>query len=116
MWDKMVQNDVTCRDVLYVAGVGGLPMPQGVSGVPPREIFCKYKLQEGHFRAILKAPGKKRLKKFFHRNWKKKVFASKKKVYKGLKGFPGGPVDAYICHILADIICKIMSLIRNVGI
>ena len=33
MWDKMVQNDVTRCDVLYVAGVGGLPMPQvGVQG------------------------------------------------------------------------------------
>ena len=60
MWDKMVRNDVTRRDVLYVAGEGGLPMLQvGVRGVLPREIFCKYKLQEGHFRVILKAPGKK---------------------------------------------------------
>ena len=28
MWDKMVQNDVTRREILYVAGSGGLPMPQ----------------------------------------------------------------------------------------
>ena len=70
MWDKMVQNDVTRRDVLYVAGVVGLPMPQvGVR---------KYKLWEGHFRAIFKGPRKKRLKKIFHRNLEKKVFASKK--------------------------------------
>ena len=25
MWDKMVQNDVMCRDALYVEGVGRLP-------------------------------------------------------------------------------------------
>ena len=42
MWDKMVQNDVMRRDVLYVAGAGGLPMPQ--VGVLPREFFCKYNL------------------------------------------------------------------------
>ena len=40
MLDKMVQNDVTLRDVLYVAGVGGLPMPQG-SGGPPPGIFLQ---------------------------------------------------------------------------
>ena len=57
MWDKMVQNDVTHRDVLYVAGAGGLPMPR--VGVLPRECFWKYKLWEGHYRVILKAPGKK---------------------------------------------------------
>ena len=76
MLDKMVQNDVTRRDVLYVAGVGGLPMGGGVSVGPPREIFCKYKLLYigNHFRAILKAPRIK-AKKGFHRSWQKKVFA-----------------------------------------
>ena len=81
MWDKMVQNDVMRRDVLYVAGAGGLPMPQ--VGVCPRGFFCKYKLREGEYKAILKAPGKKkRLKKVLHRNWEKKVFASKKRFKK----------------------------------
>ena len=66
----------------------GFPCHSWGSGGPPREIFCKHKLREGHFRANLKATGKKRL---FTEIWKKKVFASKKKVKKGLKGFPGGP-------------------------
>ena len=45
MWDKMVQNDVTPRDVLHVAGAGGLPMPQvGAGGSFPGNFFCKYKL------------------------------------------------------------------------
>ena len=82
MLDKMVQNDVTRRDVLYVAGVGGLPLGGGGGGGsvgPPREIFCKYKLQGNYFRAILKAPRKK-AKKVFHRNWQKKGFCLKKKV------------------------------------
>ena len=66
MWDKMVQNDVMCRDALYVEGTGRLHMPQvGVR---------KNKLREGHFRAILKAPGIIRLKKVFYRNWEKKFF------------------------------------------
>ena len=73
MWDKMVQNDVMCRDAQYVEGAGGHPMPQ--VGVLPREFFCKYKLWEGHFWEILKVPGKKRLKKAFYINWEKKVFA-----------------------------------------
>ena len=39
MWDKMVQNDVMRRDELYVAGAGGLPMPQ--VGVFPRGFFLQ---------------------------------------------------------------------------
>ena len=41
MLDKMVQNDVTGRDVLYVAYVGRLPMPQGGPGGAPREFFLQ---------------------------------------------------------------------------
>ena len=77
MWDKMVQNDVMRRDVLYVAGAGGLPMPQ--VGVLPREFFCKYKLWEGHYKAILKAPGKKKgWKRFFTEIGKKRSLPPKK--------------------------------------
>ena len=80
MWDKMVQNDVMRRDVLYVAVAGGLPMPQ--VGVLPREFFCKYKLWEGHYKAILKAPGKKKAKKGSSQKLGKKVFASQKRLKK----------------------------------
>ena len=97
MWDKMMQNDVTRRDVLYVAGAGGLPMPQvGVWGVLPHELFCKCKVWEGHDRAILKAPGKKRLKEFFHRNLEKKVFASKKRFKRFLRGACIQDVNTYL--------------------
>ena len=41
MWDKMVQNDVTRRNVLYVVGVGGLPMPQVEVRGPPPGIFLQ---------------------------------------------------------------------------
>ena len=41
MWDKMVQNDVMCRDALYVEGAGRLPMPQGGSRGPPPGIFLQ---------------------------------------------------------------------------
>ena len=58
----------------------------GSGGPPPWIFFCKCKVWEGHDRAILKAPGKKRLKEFFHRNLEKKVFASKKR----FKRFPRG--------------------------
>ena len=37
MWDRMVQNDVTRHDALYVEGAGGLPMPQ--VGVLPGKFF-----------------------------------------------------------------------------
>ena len=91
----MVKNDVTRRTVMYVEGARGLPMPQlGVRG-PPREIFCKHKLWEGHFRANLKATGKKKAKKGFLQKFGKKGFCHQKKVKKGLKGFPGGPVIWY---------------------
>ena len=63
-------------------GCGRAPHATGGGrGVVSRQFFCKYKLWEGHYRAILnkiKGPRKKRLKKVFHRNWEKKVFASKK--------------------------------------
>ena len=37
----------------------GSPCHRWGSGGPPPGKFCKYKLWEGHFRVILKAPGKK---------------------------------------------------------
>ena len=37
----------------------GSPCHGWASGVLPGNFFCKYKLWEGHYRAILKAPGKK---------------------------------------------------------
>ena len=71
VWHRMAQSDATRRNAACVDGM----------------VFCKYKLWKGHFRAILKAPGKK-AKKGFHRNWEKKIFAFPKK---GLKVFPGRP-------------------------
>ena len=63
----------------------------GGPAVLPREFFCKYKLWEGHYRAIFKGPRKKGYKRFSQKLGKK-GFCLKKKVKKGLKGFPGGPV------------------------
>ena len=63
--DKMVQSDVMRHNAVRVEGSGGLFMPQGeVWGSSSRNLFCKHKLWEGHFRAILKAPRKKAEKTF----------------------------------------------------
>ena len=44
----MVQNDAMHRDVLYVAGAGGLPMPQvGVRGSSPRNFFANISSEKG---------------------------------------------------------------------
>ena len=72
----------------------GFPCHSWGSGGPPREFFCKYKLWEGHFKANLKATGKKAKKVFFLLKLGKKVFASKKKVNKCLKGFPRGACNS----------------------
>ena len=70
------------------------PSTGGGLGVLPRNFFfCKYKLWKGHFAAIIKTSEKKRLKKVFHRHWKKR-FLPKKRLKKGLKGFPGRPAAA----------------------
>ena len=66
MWDKQRSMCGGYGSALNVVG-GGL---EGL----PQEIFCKYNLWKTHFRAILKALGKKA----FHRNWEKEVFAFKK--------------------------------------
>ena len=79
MWDKMVQNDVTRCDVLYVAGVGGLPMPQvGVRGSSLGNFFANISYEKGIIGQFLKAPGKKGYKRFFTEIGKKR-FLSKKK-------------------------------------
>ena len=65
----------------------------GVWGVLYQEFFCKYKPWEGRFGAILKAPEKKKAKKGFSQELRKKGVCLPKKVKKGLKGFPGRPVN-----------------------
>ena len=44
MWDKMVQNDMMCRNVQYVVGLGGLLMPQVG---PPGYFFVKISFDKG---------------------------------------------------------------------
>ena len=78
MWDKMVQNYVMRRDVLYVAGAGGLPMPQ--VGVLPREFFANISSEKGIIRQFLKAPGKKKAKKGSSQKLGKKGLCLQKKV------------------------------------
>ena len=60
----------------------GSPCHRWGSGGPPPGKFCKYKLWEGHFRVILKAPGKKRLKKAFTEIGKKRFQPQKKRLKK----------------------------------
>ena len=48
MWDKMVRKWCDARDVLYVAGAGGLPMPQmGVRGSSPGKFFANISSEKG---------------------------------------------------------------------
>ena len=111
----MCRNTVCggCRRALHATG-GGL-------GVLPQEIckFCKYKLWEGHFCAISRAPGKKRLKKAFHRNWEKKVFAPKKRLrwlvpaifhWQVFSKFLHG---VWVCYDIAKITIKIGGHLIN---
>ena len=76
----------------------GFPCHSWGSGGPPREIFCKHKLWEGHFRANLKATGKKRLKKAFYRNWEKRFLLPKKR----FKRFPRGAWYLY-CPVVDSL-------------
>ena len=48
MWEKMVQNNVMCRDAQYVEGAGGLPMPQvRVRESSPGEMSLKISSEKG---------------------------------------------------------------------
>ena len=66
----------------------------GGPGVLPPEIFCKYKLWEGRFRANLKATGKKG----FLQKLGKKSFCLKKGLKKVYKVSPGGLRNTYSYH------------------
>ena len=57
----MVKNDVmrAHRDVCGGCERASHATAGGPGGFP-REIICKYKLWEGHFKANLKAPGEKK--------------------------------------------------------
>ena len=61
----------------------------GGLGVLPQKFFCKYKLWDGHFRAISKSPWKSLIRLFTEIG--KKRFLPQNKVEKGFKGFPGRP-------------------------
>ena len=71
----------------------------GSRGPSPGNFFCKYKLWEGHFMVILRAPGEKKAKKrLFTEIGKKKVFASKKR----FKRFPWEACIYLQFYILCD--------------
>ena len=84
VWHRMAQRDAMHHYVAPTSlcgaceGCKGLSMPQvGVWGSCPRNFFCKYKLWEGHFWAILNAPEKK-AKKALRWNWEKSFGVPKK--------------------------------------
>ena len=70
-----MRRTVTLPNAACVVGTTGLSLPEeGVWGPPPG-VFSKYKLWKGHFWGNYKDQREKKLKKGFHSNWEKKVFA-----------------------------------------
>ena len=80
-----------CRRALHATG-GGL-------GVLPQENFANISYEKGILEQFWRPQGKKKAKKGFHRDWWKKGFSLKKKVKKGLKGFPVRPALNMACAI-----------------
>ena len=74
MSDKMVQNDVTSRAAPRRAASRHMRAPHaGGGGSSPANCFANISSKNGHFRAILKAPGKKKAKKGFSQKLEKKA-------------------------------------------
>ena len=93
-WHKELRCIIMWHPRHYVARVKdakGFPCRRWGSGGPAPGIFCKYKLWEWHFWAILNAPEKRRKRPCA--GIEKKALACQKNVKKGLKGPPG---DLYI--------------------
>ena len=79
-----------CPNAACVEGAAGISLPQvGVWGSSPRNFFANTSSEK---EGILEQKRKK-AKKDFSQKLGKRGFCLQKKVKKGLKGFPGRPVN-----------------------